>query len=62
MENFAEGFRREAFQLMLELKPNDLSQHKIFDEWAPGKLAEDPHFLIEKLCSATKLNFGSMDT
>ena len=27
-----------------ELKPNDLTQRRIFGEWAPAKLAEDPIF------------------
>ena len=45
MENFAEGFRCEAFQnttAFQALKPNDLLQLRIFGEWALGKLAEDP--------------------
>ena len=31
-------------QLVREMTPNDLPQHRIFGEWAFGKLTEDPLF------------------
>ena len=31
-------------QLVQELKPNELTQRRIFGEWALGKLAEVPLF------------------
>ena len=44
VENFAKELRCEDFQ-NTELKPNDLSQCRIFGEWARGKLAEHPLFI-----------------
>ena len=53
MENFAEGFRYETLQ---ELKMNNLSQYRIFSEWAFRKLAEDP-LLYRKIVFTDKANF-----
>ena len=36
------GVKPFKIQLLQELKPKDLPQHRIFGEWALGKLAEDP--------------------
>ena len=38
------GVKPFKVQLVQELKPNDLSQCRIFGEWALGKLAKDPLF------------------
>ena len=64
MENFAEGFRCEAFQNAAGAKIEAATQVGEFLVNLVNlvnlvKLAEEPHF-IEKLCSATKLIFGSM--
>ena len=63
VEDFAEGFRYEAFQdtAGARIKADELPRRRIFGEWVHAKLAEDPLF-IEQLCSATKLIFGSMGT
>ena len=55
------GVKPFKIQLVQELKPIDLPQRRIFGEWSLERLAEGPLF-IEKLCSATKLIFGSMGT
>ena len=46
-------------KLVQELKPNDLTRRRIIRECALESWPKI-HFLIEKLCSATKLIFGSM--
>ena len=44
-------------QLVLELKPNDLRQRRIFDEWALGELVEDP-LLYRKIVLSDEVRFG----
>ena len=46
-------------KLVQELQPKELPHRRVFNEWALGRRST---FFIEKLCSATKLNFGSMGT
>lgn len=55
------GVKPFKIQLVQELKPHDLPQRLTFGEWALAKLDEDP-FFIGKLCSATKLISGWMNT
>ena len=50
------GVKPFKIHLVQELKPNELSQCRIFDEWALGKLAENP-LLYRKIAFGDKANF-----
>ena len=61
VKNFAEGFRCDAFQntagVRIEAERLSATQNFwLLESW------QKIHYFIEKLCSATKLIFGSMDT
>ena len=64
VENFAEGFRCEAFQNTAEIQNWSRSTYRNAEFLVNGLLESFPkvHFFIEKLYSATMLIFGSMDT
>ena len=50
------GVKPFNIELVEELKPNVLPQRKIFGEWAPGKLAEDP-LLYRKIVLSDEARF-----
>ena len=50
------GVNPFKIQKMQEFKPNDLPQRRIFEEWALGKLAEDP-LLYRKIVSNEEAYF-----